>query len=306
MSEEMLYGGIEAGGTKFICAVASNPPQLINEIQFATTTPEKTLGKVRDFFLPYVKDNRMKSLGIASFGPVDADINSPTYGFITATPKPNWKNTDFLGFLKNDFDVPFAFHHDVSASGVGEMTWGASMGIDPSLYITIGTGIGGGYILDGKPLTGLSALEMGHIFIPHDLQRDPFIGNCPYHKDCFEGLASGPAIEARMGARGETLPDDDPFWEMEAEYIAYALVNHILTLSPRIIVVGGGIMQRNFLFPLIRKQVKAILNGYLKFEVLMKGIDRYIVPPSLGKYSGVLGAIAMAMECEVSSKSIVL
>ena len=297
MSEDVLYGGIEAGGTKFICAVASDPPKLMDEIQFATTTPEETLGKVCDFFRPYVKENRLQSAGIASFGPVDVDVNSPTYGYITATPKPNWENTDFLGTLKNDLNISFAFHHDVSVSGIGEMTWGASKGVDPSLYITMGTGIGGGYIFNGKPLTGISVLEMGHVCVPHDLQQDPFEGNCPYHKDCFEGLAAGPAIEARMGARGETLSDDDPFWAIEAEYIAYALTNYIFVLSPRIIVIGGGIMQRNFLYKEIRNKVKAILNGYLTYDELMEGIDRYIVPPSLGKYSGVLGAIAMAMEC---------
>ncbi len=301
MSDPILFGGIEAGGTKFICAVTGNPPHLISETHIRTTTPHETLEKVCEYFYPYVKKKRLRSIGIASFGPVDADIHSPTYGYITATPKPNWENTDILGMLQRELGVPFAFHHDVSASAVGEYNWGASRGIDPSLYITIGTGIGGGYLIDGKPLTGLSVLEMGHISLPHDLKRDPFVGNCPYHKDCFEGLASGPAIEDRMGQRSETLLDSDPFWEVEAEYIARALTNYIFTLSPRIIVIGGGVMQRTFLFGMIREKVREILNGYLKFDDLMKDIDRYIVAPFLGKYSGVLGAIAMAMDLEHSN-----
>ena len=200
-----------------------------------------------------------------------------------------------------ELGVPFSFHVDVSGSAIGEHTWGASKGIDPSLYLTVGTGIGGGYLLNGKPLTGLTAVEMGHIRIPHDMQKDPFEGSCPYHKDCFEGLAAGPALMARFGARGETLPDDDPFWLVEAAYIASALTNYILTLSPRIIVLGGGIMQRGFLYPLIRRRVRELLNGYVTAQEILSNIDRYIVPPSLGKYSGVLGAIAMAMALDSSS-----
>jgi fructokinase len=300
MSDSGLYGGIEAGGTKFLCAVSRNPPHLLKEVTFGTTAPKETLENVCEFFYPYVKESKLISIGIASFGPVDADIHSPTYGFITATPKPNWANTDILGILRKELGVPFAFHHDVSVSAVGEHKWGASVGIDPSLYITVGTGIGGGYLFGGKPLTGLSVLEMGHISVPHDTRKDPFAGNCPFHKDCFEGLASGPAIQKRMGVRGEILLDSDPYWEIEAEYIAYALVNYILTLSPRMIIIGGGVMKRSFLFAVIRKKVREILNGYLKYEALSDGIDQYIVPPSLGVHSGVLGAFSMAMELNES------
>lgn len=293
-----FYGGIEAGGTKFICAVSSDPPKISHEIHFETTVPKETLEKVCEFFYPFVKNGRIKSLGLASFGPVDTDIHSETYGYITATPKPNWQNTDILGFLKKELRVPLAFHHDVSVSAIGEYKWGASQGLTPSLYLTIGTGIGGGYLLNGIPLTGLSALEMGHVHIPHDFQRDSFEGNCPYHGDCFEGLAAGPAILKRMGLRGEKISDDDPFWQIEADYIAHALVNYVLTLSPRIIVLGGGVMQRTFLFTIIRERVREILNGYLNFDILTKNVDRYIVPPGLGKYSGVLGAISMAIDLD--------
>lgn len=299
MTDTNLYGGIEAGGTKFICALSSEPPRLDHQVTFSTTDPASTLEQVRSFFAPYVKDGKVKGIGLAAFGPVDVNPASPTYGYITATPKPGWFNTNILSTLRQQLGVPFAFHVDVSGSAIGEHAWGASRGIDPSLYLTVGTGIGGGYLLDGKPLSGLTAVEMGHIRIPHDLKRDPFEGSCPYHKDCFEGLAAGPALTARFGARGESLADNDPFWLLEAEYIASALANYILTLSPRIIVLGGGIMQRAFLYPLIRKRVRELLNSYVREDAILMDIEHYIVPPALGKYSGVLGAIAMAMSMDI-------
>jgi fructokinase len=220
---------------------------------------------------------------------------SPTYGYVTTTPKPNWANTNILGMLREKLNLPIAMDMDVVTAGLGEAKWGASMGFDPSLYLTIGTGIGGGYIINGKPLRGLVSLEMGHIRIPRDLNMDPFRGACPYHGDCFEGLASGPAILARFGQRAETLSDDDPFWDVEAGYIGYALANYILTLAPRKIILGGGIMQKDFLLQNIRAQVKVFLNKYLNHPVLIDHMDEYIVQPALGNRSGVLGAIALIM-----------
>lgn len=298
MTRVKYYGGIEAGGTKFVCALSSNPPHIAREVTFRTTSPEETLQRACDFFYPFVNAGKVKSIGVAAFGPVDINPASPTYGYITDTPKPGWCDCNILGLLQQQLEVSFAFHVDVSGSAIGERTWGASQGIDPSLYLTVGTGIGGCYLIEGKPLAGLTALEMGHIRIPHDLQQDPFEGNCPYHGDCFEGLAAGQALAARFGTRGEALADDDPFWPLEADYIATALANYILTLSPRIIVLGGGIMQRAFLYPLVRSRVMELLNGYVREDAILMDIARYIVPPALGKYSGVLGAIAMAMSLE--------
>jgi len=299
-SSVRFYGGIEGGGTKFICALSSNPPKLEASIVIETTDPIETLKRVGNFFLPFFQADNLISVGAVTFGPVDVSPESPTFGYITDTPKPGWKNTDVLGNLSQKLKVPLAFHHDVSGAAIGEHRWGAAKGMDPSLYITIGTGIGGGYLLNGKPLVGISALEMGHIRIPHDLVKDPFHGNCPYHSDCFEGLAAGPAITERIGKQGEKLTDLDPFWELEAEYIALAVTNYILTLSPRIIVLGGGIMQRSFLFNLIRTKVRNLINGYIDLRQLADRIDEYIVPPALGRYSGVLGAIAMAMDLDLS------
>lgn len=295
MTNTRLYGGIEAGGTKVICVVGSGPENIVQQTRIQTTAPDETFQKIVQFFQPHTIAGKIDSIGIACFGPLDLNPDSPTYGHIAATPKMRWRNTDVLGTLQRLLKVKAAIDTDVNAAALGEFRWGASRGMDPSLYLTIGTGIGGGYIKDGKPLHGLLHPEMGHIRIPHDLKRDPFPGACPFHDDCFEGLASGPAIETRFGVRGEAVPDDDHFWEIEADYIAHALVNYILTLFPKRIVLGGGIMERALLFPIIRSRVLALLHGYVDHDSLLKNIDEYIVPPGLGSRAGSLGAMALAM-----------
>jgi fructokinase len=302
MRTEYLYGGIEGGGTKFLCAVGNSPEEITAEARFPTTTPRETLERVCSFFTPYVKEGRIKSIGLGSFGPVDVDPASPTFGYITTTPKPNWAFTNIYGALHQELNVPINMDMDVAASAMGEYTWGANMSLNPSLYLTVGTGIGGSYIMDGKPLRGLVSLEMGHIRIPHDEKLDPFQGSCPYHRDCFEGLASGPAICTRFGKPAETLANDDPFWEQEAGYIAYALANFIFTLPPKRIVLGGGVMRKAFLYEKIRIRVHELLNNYLNHPVLTSHMDEYIVPPALGDRSGVLGGIALAMELENRDK----
>jgi fructokinase len=296
MSAQRLYGGIEGGGTKFICAVGNGPDEIIEEERFPTTTPLETIERVCAFFAPYIKEQHLGGIGLGSFGPVDTDPTSPTYGFITTTPKPNWANTNILGILKAKLGVPMTFDMDVVASAMGEYTWGASRGVDLSLYLTVGTGIGGSYILEGKPMRGLVSLEMGHLRIPHDLSTDPFTGSCPYHGDCFEGLASGPAIRMRLDQSPENIPDDDLFWALETDYIAYALTNYIFTFPPKIIILGGGVLHRKFLFAKIRSKVHQLLNNYLNHPILTGDLDEYIVPPALGYRSGVLGAIALAMQ----------
>ncbi len=300
MANEKLYGAVEAGGTKFVCCIASGPEHIVEEVRLATTTPDETLRKTVQFFEPYVSSGKIKTIGVGCFGPLDLNPNSPTYGFITATPKPGWSNTDVRGALQSGLGVNVAFDMDVNAAAVGEYIWGASRGCDPSLYLTIGTGIGGGYLVNGKPLIGLLNLEMGHVLIPHDRERDPFKGSCPFHSDCFEGLANGPAIEKRLGVKGATVPESDPFWDIEADYIASALMNYILTLSPKKIILGGGVMQREFLFPKVRNRVRELLNGYVSSKVVLEQIDQYILPPALGNQAGSMGAIALAMQLEES------
>lgn len=301
MPVKKLYGGIEAGGTKFVCVVASGPGQVVDEIRFKTTIPEETLGRAVQFFQPFVDSAQVKAIGVGAFGPLDLNPKSPTYGFITATPKPGWSNTDMLGTLQHALKINIAFDMDVNTAALGEYLWGASKGYDPSLYLTIGTGIGGGYIVNGRPLIGLLNLEMGHVRIPHSRELDPFPGNCPFHGDCFEGLANGPAIEKRLGIAGALVRENDPFWDIEADYIASALMNYILTLSPKKIILGGGVMQREFLFAKVRQRVRELLNGYVSSKSLLENIDDYIVSPGLGNQSGSLGAIALAMQIDESN-----
>ncbi|MCL4527961.1 MAG: ROK family protein [Chloroflexi bacterium] len=276
--------------------VGSGPENIVEQTRIETATPDETFQKVIQFFQPYITSGKITAIGIGCFGPLDLNPDSQTSGFITSTPKPGWRNTDIVGRLQQELQIKVTIDTDVNAAALGEFRWGASQGFNPSLYVTIGTGIGGGYIKDGKSLLGLLHPEMGHVRIPHDLKRDPFPGSCPFHGDCFEGLSSGPAIEKRFDVRPETISDDDPFWEIEAGYIASALANYTLILSPKKIILGGGIMQRAFLFPMIRQMVLELLNGYVQHKTLLEDIDEYIVPPKLGSQSGVLGALALAQQ----------
>jgi len=301
MATEKLYGGIEAGGTKFVCVIASGPGQVLDEIRFMTTLPEETLERAIQFFQPFVDSGQLSAIGVGAFGPLDLNPKSPTYGFITATPKPGWSNADVLGTLQGALDINIALDTDVNVAGLAEYKWGASKGCDPSLYLTIGTGIGGGYIKNGRSLIGMLHPEMGHLLIPHNRELDPFPGSCPFHGDCFEGLANGPAIEKRLGVPGVRVPEADPFWDIEADYIAAALMNYVLTLSPKKIILGGGVMQRDFLFPKVRRRVQELLNGYVSSKSLTENIDDYILPPALGNQAGSLGAIALAMQTDESS-----
>lgn len=291
-----MFGGIEGGGTKFVCAVGTGPDDIQREERFPTTTPTETLDKAIAFFKQAEQDfGKLSALGFASFGPIDPNPASSTYGFILPTPKPGWSNANVLGMLKSAFDMPMAFDLDVNGAALGEGRWGAAQGLDTFMYITVGTGIGGGAIVNGKLMHGLLHPEMGHIPLPHDRERDPFEGACPFHGDCFEGLASGPALEKRWGQKAETLPlFDHPAWELEAHYIALALANYIYTLSPQRIIIGGGVGGNERLLPIIRRNVQRLLNGYVQSPAITQNIADYIVPPALGNRAGMLGAIALA------------
>jgi fructokinase len=296
-----MYGGIEAGGTKFVCVIGSDPDHILAEERFPTTTPDETIARTIDFFQRHRRESAVAAIGIGSFGPVDLDRSSPTYGYITTTPKPGWAQADLYGRVQRVCDVPVAFDTDVNAAAFGEHYWAPeNRALDPLLYMTVGTGIGVGNIVNGQPLHGLLHSETGHMFLPHDRAADPFDGACPYHGDCFEGLASGPSMAKRWGQPAETLPPDHPAWALEAHYIALTVSNLIYAMSPQRIVIGGGVMQQPALHARVRREVLALLNGYVQSDRLLHHIDQYIVPPALGNRSGVLGAIALAAALEHS------
>lgn len=285
-----LFGAIEAGGTKFVCAVGTGPNDL-QEVRFPTTTPEETLGKAVDFFRPFRQD--LVSIGVGTFGPVDLNLSSDTYGHITSTPKKHWSHTDFIGTLRKEFDIAYGFDTDVNAAALSEAKWGAGNGLSNLVYITIGTGVGAGVLAGGKLVHGLVHPELGHMFLPKH-PDDNFAGNCPSHGDaCFEGLCAGPAIEARWGKPGFELGEGHPAWELQAHYVATALVNIICTLSPEKIILGGGVMDQEHLLVKIRAKTLALLNGYVQHPALLDGIDSYIVRPGLGNKAGVLGSMLL-------------
>jgi fructokinase len=289
------YGGIEGGGTKFVCAIASGPEDIVAETSFPTTTPEKTLAATLDFFRSHIQ-YPLAAVGIASFGPVDPEPSSPTYGYITTTPKPYWEHTDVRGPILAGLGVPVGFDTDVNIAALGEYRWGAARGLDTFVYLTVGTGLGGGGMVNGRLMHGLMHPEMGHMLLPRPRDGDPYAGFCTYHHDCWEGLATGPAVEDRWQTKAKELPPDHPAWELEAHYLALGLVNIICILSPQRIIMGGGVMNQLHLFPIIRRKVQSFLNGYIQKRELAEGIDDYIVPPVLGGRAGVLGAIALAQQ----------
>ena len=294
-----LYGGIEAGGTKFVCAVGTGPGNIQAEVRFPTTQPAETIQQAIDFFQEQIEARGpLAAIGIASFGPVDPHHDSPAFGHITTTPKPGWANADLAGPIQRTFNVPIGFDTDVNGAALSEGRWGAAKGLDTFVYFTIGTGIGGGAMVNGRLLHGLIHPEMGHITLPHDWEADPYPGKCPYHGDCFEGMAAGPAIEERWQTKGQDLGADHPAWELEAHYIAMAMRSTICTLSPQRIILGGDVMDQPQLFPLVRQKTLEALNGYVQAPAILDNIDTYIVPPALGNKAGVLGAFALGMMAE--------
>ena len=290
-----LYAGLEAGGTKFNCVVGAGPDDIRAEKRIPTTTPEATLREALEFFRAQRATlGPLTAAGVASFGPVDLDPASATYGFITSTPKPGWAHTDIVGPVRQALGVPLQFDTDVNAAALGEGRWGAAQGLDHFIYLTVGTGIGGGGLVGGAMMHGLVHPEMGHVRIPHDRTADPYEGHCPFHGDCLEGLACGPAMNARWGRPAEELPDDHPAWALEARYLALALNDFVCTLSPRRIILGGGVMERLSLFPRIHRELQSLLNGYVQAPQITTHIDRYVVPPAFGPRAGLIGALALA------------
>ena len=277
-------GALETGGSKVVCAIGTGPDDVRADACFPTTSPAETLGRALEFFRAHAP---LAALGIASFGPLDLDPDSSTEGFITETPKPSWSRTDVAGPFRRELRVPVTIDTDVTAAALAEWRWGAGVGYDPVVYVTVGTGIGGGAIIDGRRLHGSTHPEMGHMRIPR-APTDAFPGVCPFHGDCLEGLASGPAIRARRGLPGEALTVDDPVWALEARYVALGLVNIVTTLAPQRIIVGGGVMRQSSLLARVREEMRTLLSGYIRMP------EELLLPPALGERAGVLGAMALA------------
>jgi fructokinase len=287
-----LFGAIEAGGTKFVCAVGTGPEDLRAQARFPTTTPDETLGRCIEFFRAQPK---IEALGVGCFGPIELRRGAPGYGHVTRTPKVGWSNADVVGPLRQALGVPVGFDTDVNSAVLGEARWGAAQGLDTAIYVTIGTGIGGGALIGGKLAHGLVHPEMGHLLLPREPDDLEFAGACPFHgARCWEGMASGPAMERRWGRRAETLPADHPAWDLEARYTASALTTLVLVLSPERLILGGGVMQNEGLLPLVRQHLTRSLGGYVQADALLSGMDRYVVAPMLGQQAGIAGALALA------------
>jgi len=272
--------------------VGTGPADIRARLRIPTGAPDTALRQVVAFFRE--QTTPVTAIGIACFGPIDLDPASPTFGFITTTPKPGWAHTNVVKPLHDALGVPVAFDTDVNGAALAEHTWGAARGVDPFVYITVGTGVGGGGMVNGRLLHGLVHPEMGHLRIPHDRARDPFAGACPYHGDCLDGLASGRAMAQRWKAPAEELPPDHPAWALEAEYLALGVVGVIAVLSPRRIVIGGGVLQHAPLLPRVRRRVVELLAGYIRARELLEDADHFIVPPALGADAGVAGGLALA------------
>ena len=297
-----LYGAIEAGGTKFVCAIGTSARDLTAQARIPTTRPQETLGQCLAFFRSQPK---IDALGVGCFGPLELRRGAPHYGHVTTTPKLGWANTDIVGPLREALSVPIGFDTDVNAAVLGESRWGAAQNLDTAIYITIGTGIGGGALVGGRLAHGLVHPEMGHLLLPREPDDLAFAGQCSFHGGrCWEGLASGPALERRWGEPAETLPPEHPAWDLEARYIASALTSLVLVLSPERLILGGGVMQQSALFPLIRHHLTRSLAGYVQAAQLNQGLDEYVVPPLLGAQSGIAGALALAEHALQSAAAI--
>ena len=285
----MMLGGIEAGGTKFICAVSDSELNIINKKSFETTTPKETMEQVMSFFELYSEE--LEVIGVGSFGPIGIDEESQEYGYITSTPKLAWQQFDFVGMLKKVLNIPVVWTTDVNAAAYGEYKLGHGVSKSSLVYYTIGTGVGGGGIQNDQFISGFSHPEMGHMLIqPHS--NDSFTGCCPFHGTCLEGMASGPAIEKRLGRKGQDLLEDDPYWDIEAEYIAQCAYNTTLMLSPEIIIFGGGVMQQEHMIKKVRKLFKEKMNDYVEYPK----IEEYLVTPRLKNNAGIMGCLQLAKD----------
>ena len=289
-----MLGGIEAGGTKFVCLIGSDPFHVVEETRFPTSSPAETLAAATTFFRDFAASGgQLTALGIASFGPVELRPSDARYGFITSTPKGGWSDTDMVGPLQAALRVPVGFDTDVNGAALAEGRWGAAQGLETFVYVTVGTGIGGGGVVNGTIAHGLVHPEMGHVSVPRQ-PGDDFPGSCPWHGDCLEGMASGAALAARWGGPAENLTGRriTQAVELEAAYLAAGLRNVVYTLAPERILVGGGVAGLPGLFPALRAKLREALAGYP--GLAEHGAEGFVTPPDLGPMAGPAGALALA------------
>jgi len=286
----MLYGTLEAGGTKMVLSLGNENNELLEQATLPTEVPEKTIPAM----IRWYKERNIDALGIGTFGPVDLNPSSPTYGWITSTPKPGWGNTPLLPRMQEALGVPAEIDTDVNAAALAEWQLGAARGLNSCMYVTIGTGVGAGLVIEGKMVHGLIHPELGHMLLRQEANDPCPEGFCPYHRGCIEGLCSGPAMEKRWGRKAFDLPQDHEAWELEAAYLAQMCMNAICAFSPEKIILGGGVMQQKHLFPRIRQKTAALLNGYVQAEPVLNGMENFITEPGLGTRSGALGALLLA------------
>lgn len=290
----MLFGAIEGGGTKFVCAIGTSASEIYESATFPTTDPQATLAACMDFFVTAEeKFGRIDAFGWACFGPLDLRLDSPTYGHMLATPKPNWSRADLLGPLRAHFDVPIALDTDVNGAALAEWRLGAGQGLGSIAYVTVGTGIGAGVAPTATNIRPVRHAEMGHILVRRD-PRDAFAGSCPFHGDCLEGLASGPAIRLRWERELSELPPDHEAWPIIGGYLGQLAATMTLMLPVERIVVGGGVMANGLLLTYIRQAAYASLNRYLEPFQQFDSLDRFIVSPRLGTRAGIVGAMLLA------------
>lgn len=288
--------GIEGGGTKYKIVAASDPKNVLCQTTIPTTSPDETISRIGAFLVPLLSDksHRMQAIGLGQFGPIQVNPAAEDYGTILNTPKAGWSGVNLITELRKITSLPIVLDTDVNAAAMGELYYGAARGLRNFVYITIGTGIGGAVVLNKKIVHGLLHPELGHMLIPHNIDNDPFTGVCHFHKDCFEGLASGPALLARWKKPAETLAEDHRAWDLESTCIAQALVNLFLTLMPQRFILGGGIMQQKHLFSRISRKFCLLINHYIDVVKIIPEFDQYIRPPQLDHDAGVFGAIALA------------
>jgi fructokinase len=295
-----LLAGVELGGTKCVCILGTGPQDVRAQERLPTGEREETLRQIEAVLERWrAQFGPVRALGIASFGPVDLRPGSPTYGFITSTNKPGWRDTEVANRLGRKLGVPVGFDTDVNGAALAEGRWGAAQGLDDFAYVTVGTGIGVGSIVRGRPIFGMNHTELGHIRVVRK-PGDSFAGVCTFHGDCIEGLASGPAIEARVGQPPSQLSVDHPAWGYVAHGLGQLMHTIVLTTAPRRIFLGGGVMSAQaHLFERIRDELRRSLNSYVVGTELEHGLDQYIVPPGLGTMAGPLGALALAADAEL-------